>query len=203
MSFRCFTLLAICLSLPYPAHPKDKQKVLLPDFVLKAETVYVTIDPDAGEPISNPSANSTARNDVESALQKWGRFRLTNDQLNADLIISVRKGQGPADGGVIKGGPVDDRPVILQPQTGGIRIGVEQGRPPGRRDTDSGPRMGTQKAPPEDLFEVYQGRMDSPLDSSPVWRYAAKDALRSPTVPAVDRFRTAIAEAEKQGKTTP
>lgn len=200
MSFRCVPLLAICLSLLSPAHGKDKPKVLLPDFLLKAETVYVAIDPDAGEPVSNPSANSTARNDVEIALQKWGRFRLTNDMLNADLIISIRKGQKPTEGGVIKGGPVDDRPVIIQPQGGDVRIGIERGTPPGRRGSNSGPHMGTQVAPQEDMFEVYQGKMDSPLDSSPVWRYAAKDGLRPPTVPAIERFRTAIAEAEKQKK---
>ncbi len=32
----------------------------------------------------------------------------------------------------------------------------------------------------------------------PVWRYTAKNALQSPSVPAVDEFKKAITEAEKQ-----
>jgi hypothetical protein len=39
---------------------------------------------------------------------------------------------------------------------------------------------------------------DSPLDSPAVWRYTAKDALESPDVPAVEVFRKAIADTEKQ-----
>jgi len=31
-----------------------------------------------------------------------------------------------------------------------------------------------------------------------VWRYVGKDGLRSPGVPAVDEFRKAVVEAEKQ-----
>ncbi|HXZ81370.1 MAG TPA: hypothetical protein VEG30_15685 [Terriglobales bacterium] len=43
--------------------------------------------------------------------------------------------------------------------------------------------------------------MQYPLDSPPAWRYTAKDALRSPSVPAVAKFRKAIEDAEKhQGK---
>jgi hypothetical protein len=38
----------------------------------------------------------------------------------------------------------------------------------------------------------------SPLDAPAVWRYSGKDALEAPTVPAVEAFRSAIAESEKQ-----
>jgi len=40
-------------------------------------------------------------------------------------------------------------------------------------------------------------RVEYPLDSSPVWRYMAKDALRPPQVRGVDEFRKALIEAEK------
>jgi hypothetical protein len=54
------------------------------------------------------------------------------------------------------------------------------------------------------MFVVYRGTGGStdpnwsPLDASPVWRYSSKDALASPSVPAVEVFRKLIAESEKQ-----
>jgi hypothetical protein len=49
-----------------------------------------------------------------------------------------------------------------------------------------------------DMFAVYRGGRDAPLDYSAVWRYTAKNALRSPDVPAVEEFKKVIAEAEKE-----
>jgi len=57
--------------------------------------------------------------------------------------------------------------------------------------------LGTEVGPSQDTFAVYRGKVEYPLDSSPVWRYIAKNSLRSPAVPAVDEFRKAIADAEK------
>ena len=65
-----------------------------------------------------------------------------------------------------------------------------------------GPHIGNEVGPSEDSFEVYQGQVQHPLDSSPGWRYIAKDGLRAPKVTAVEEFRKAIAEAEKP-KTPP
>jgi len=44
---------------------------------------------------------------------------------------------------------------------------------------------------------VYRGGISDPLNSSPVWRYMAKDCLRAPKVNAVEEFRKAIVAAEK------
>ncbi len=52
--------------------------------------------------------------------------------------------------------------------------------------------------PSQDMLAVYLGKRDNATDSPAVWRYEAKDALRSPGVPAVDEFKKAITEAEKQ-----
>src|ERR1700757_936639 len=71
---------------------KNKKKQVLPDYVLKAQTVVVVIHPDAGEPLKNPTANRTAQDDVEKALMKWGRFKLVMDARTADLVVAVRKG---------------------------------------------------------------------------------------------------------------
>jgi len=40
----------------------------------------------------------------------------------------------------------------------------------------------------EDSFAVYDGTVESPLNRAPLWRYVAKNGLRSPDVPAVESF---------------
>jgi len=57
--------------------------------------------------------------------------------------------------------------------------------------------MSNEVGPSDDMFAVYRGSEQYPLDSPPVWRYIAKDCLREPKVAAVEEFRKAIAEAEK------
>ena len=54
------------------ASAKKKVKAYLPDYVLKAQSVFVVILPDAGEPIDDPSANRKAQEEVEKAFMKWG-----------------------------------------------------------------------------------------------------------------------------------
>ncbi|MFI5223244.1 MAG: hypothetical protein ACHQX3_03200 [Nitrospirales bacterium] len=189
------------------AHAKDKKKQVLPDYVLKAETVLVVIRPDAGEPVSNPTANRTAQESVEKALMKWGRFRLVMDAQTADLVIAVRKGH--AGGPTITNSPTDDRPVIVQPSGGDIRVGGQEGRPPdltnpGRGGSaDRGPRMGNEIGSSEDTFELYRGGVEYPLDAPPVWRYTAKDALKGPQVTAVEQFQKVLSESEKQQQKKP
>jgi hypothetical protein len=179
-----------------------KDKAVLPADVLRAYTVLVVIEPDAGEPLTNPGANSNAREDVERAITKWGRFKLVVDAQTADLIIAVRKGSGRAVTPTLSGGRVDDRPIVLQPgQRGDIRIGGQQGRPPDLSQTtgrseDTQPRVQTEVGSSEDMLAVYRGRIEYPLNSPAVWRYMGKEALRPP-VQALDEFRKALIEAEK------
>ena len=210
---RRFALLPLVFLLVLSANAKEKDKAILAADVLKAETVLVVIMPAAGEPLADPTANRKAQEDVEKALMKWGRFRLATESLTADLVIAVRKGTKQAVTPVIRGGPVDSRPVILEPAGGNTRVGAQRGRPPdltqnGSSTKDPGPSVGAEVGPSEDTLEVYRGRTDYPMDSSPVWRYIAKDSLNSPAVPAVDEFRKAItaslkAQAQKQQKKQP
>jgi len=184
------------------ANAKEKDKAILSADVLKAETVLVVIMPAAGEPLADPTANRKAQEEVEKALMKWGRFRLATESLTADLVIAVRKGTKQAVTPVISGGPVDTCPVILEPTGGSTRVGAQRGRPPdltqsGSSTKDAGPRVGAEVGPTEDTFEVYRGRTLYPLDSSPVWRYMAKDSLNPPAVQAVEEFRKVIAASMK------
>jgi hypothetical protein len=212
MTARPCSLVLIAILLAAPAMAKDKKKSTLPDYVLRATTVRVVIMPDSGEPVDHPMANSTARDDVEKALMQWGRLRPVLDGQESDLVIAVRTGSARMMQPTIKGGGIDNRPGVVQPTDGGIRVGVQQGTPPPPNDPSMGPQNGPQSpqnrpqngprisnevGPTEDVFEVYRGGVADPLDSSPVWRYIAKDCLRAPGVSAVEQFRKAIAEAEE------
>jgi len=181
---------------------KNKKKQTLPDAVLDAHTVYVVLEPDAGEPVANPTSNRTALENVEKAISTWGRFQLSMEPETADLVLAVRKGH--AFGPTIQNSPTDNRPVIFQPNDGGIRIGGQQGHPPGTTDPgipeDCGPHLGNSGGSADDSLAVYLGRIDDPLDSAPVWRYVNKNALNAPQVTAVEKFRKAIEESEKQRK---
>jgi hypothetical protein len=53
------------------------------------------------------------------------------------------------------------------------------------------------------MFEVYLGGIKDPLDAPPIWRYTAKNALDGPQVVAVEQFRKAIEESEKQRQQKP
>lgn len=208
MSIRIRLSLTVVLLLTAVTVSTGKKKNLLPATVLKARTVLVLVDPDAGITATDPAANKTARDDVEKAIMKWGRFLPVLDGQNPDLVIVVRKGQGKFVQPTIGGVPNDnDRPVVLQPTDNGIRLGGQRGRPPDATQSappDTGPpHPKLEGGPPEDMFVLYAGGVDHPLDRSPLWRYIAKDALRSPDVPAVAEFRKLLEETQKQQKSKP
>ena len=203
MSSRLSALLCLIL-LTSPSFAKDKKKSTLPAFVLNAQTVAVIVNPGSEVPLGSPGENVSAQSDVERALSKWGRFHVAMSPAGADLVISVRKGRGVSP--TITGGDPNHRPVIFDPNSGDTRIGVQTGKPPRTGTTypdDPAPRPGMEVGPTEDLFEVYDGRLREPLDGPLLWRYMGKNALRPPTVSAVEQFRKAIEEAEKQQKKQP
>ncbi len=191
---------------------KDKKKPSLPADVLQAHTVLVVIDPDAGMDVQNPNANRIAQQDVENALMKWDRFSVVTDASDADLIITVRKGSGKIAQQTIGGIPNNNRPGGASgPITGpGGRIGGSRQGAPGDIGDPSDPQSDPQSSPSspqpqmevgrsQDTFVVYRGNSkDDPLDTPPVWRHTAKDALQSPGVPAVDMFRKLVEDTEKQ-----
>lgn len=198
-----FLLLGCCLMAP----AKDKKKAVLPNDVLEARTALVVIDPQAGVPLDSPNANVKARDSVEKALMNWGRFSLVSDVSTADLVISIRKGNGKVAQPTIGGVPTNDRPGIYQPTDSGGRVGLSRGTPPMAGDPTGAP--GRSPSPQievgdgQDIFAVYRGRRDNALDGTAVWQYRDKDALRTPDLPAVDAFRKAVVEAEKQRAANP
>ena len=195
----CLAALVVICAVSVTANKKNKS--VLPDVVLKAQTVCVLIQPNARELMSDPNANLKTQQEVEKALMKWGRLRLVSDVQTADLVIAVQKGTGKAADATVGGGPVDDRPVIVEGTDGAIRVGGHQGTPPPSTQypgAETGrPSEGTQIGGSDDRLAVYLGAAEYPLDRAPIWNYSGKDALKAPDVKAVEEFRKAIAEAEK------
>jgi hypothetical protein len=191
---------------------KDNDKTSLPDFVLKAQTVMVIVDPSSGTSLVDPTGNRVAQDDVEKAIMKWGRFKLVMTATEADLVLVVRKGSGKTVTPTIDGPSQNGRPVIIQPTPGDIRIGAQKGNPQDGVSTGTEPNgrnvsPKTETGTADDMFAVYRGTPilshESPLDGPPVWRYIKKNALRTPDVRAVDEFRKVIENAEKQRKGKP
>lgn len=199
---RAFAFLTLMLVVAILAFGNEKKKPVLPVAVVNSRTVVVLIDPDAGVSTSAPLENKTALEDVEKALEKWGRLNPVMSGMPADFVIVIRKGNGKPVQPTIHGGPSpNDRPVVIQPNDTGIRIGGQKGRPPSDTQTDpqtSGTGPGVAVGASEDSFVVYDGTVESPLDRAPIWRYVSKNALHSPDVPAVDEFRKIFTETEKQ-----
>jgi hypothetical protein len=197
------TVIALAIAAFSVASAKKKDKVVLPAFVLKAQTVLVVILPDSGEPLNDITANRKAQEEVEKAFMKWGRYRLALDADQADLVVGIRKGTGKVANPTISGGPVDSRPGTIETTDNQIRIAVQQGHPPDVSDpTGTNPpndrvHPGMQAGGTDDTLQVFQGGVQYPLDNPPVWRLTAKDGLKPPTVLAVEQFRKAVEESEK------
>ncbi|HKO20356.1 MAG TPA: hypothetical protein VJU82_15875 [Acidobacteriaceae bacterium] len=198
-------VLAVALSAMAPAFAKDDAP-LMPPYILRARTVAVVIDTAAGVSVRDPNANQTARKDVETALLNWGRFEPVMSVQGADLVILIRKGsKGPADV-AIADSRQNRRGGVVEPLDDGIAVGVQRGPsgPQGSgRSTVPAPQGPAETRPvaqtgtPGDVFQVFDGKTDDPLNGVPGWQYVKKDGLHSHDVPAVAAFRKAIDEAEK------
>ncbi len=200
MQKRAIVVFAVGILLSVSGFAKDKKKNILPAYVLTARTVTVIIDPTAGISVEDPRANEIAQQDVEAAVLNWGRFTPVMNGQGADLIIVVRKGHGRLVEPTIGNPRQNDQAGSIVPFDNGASIGAQQGRPGGQQNPGAGenvPHPQTEIGSTDDSFVVYRGDVSDPLNSVPAWRYVASDALQSPSVPAVDRFRKAIADAEK------
>jgi hypothetical protein len=214
MQKRTIALLAVALLMATTGFAKDKKKSVLPAYVLTARTVAVIIDPAAGVSVDDPLANRVAQKDVETAILNWGRFQTLMSGQEPDLIIVVRKGSGRVARPTISDPRQNDNAGSITPFDNGAAIGVQHGRPVDPQSgrpadpqssgpADQTPHPQAQIGSSDDSFAVYQGNVDKPLDAPPAWRYVASDALQPHSVPAVEKFRKAIADAEKAASKGP
>jgi hypothetical protein len=195
-------LLVAAGALAKGAFAKNKNDKVLPDYILRAHTVAVMIDPSAGVSVDDPRANQVAQKDVETALLNWGRFMPVISAQGADLIIVIRKGHGRMVDDTISAPPQDNnRPGVINPMDRGISAGVQHGTQSGMPGSGlpdaSSARPQMEVGAVDDSFVVYNGDSKDPLNAPMGWRYSAKDGLRSHNVPAVEEFRKAVAAAEK------
>jgi hypothetical protein len=190
------------------AKSKDKDK--LPVYILTAHTVTVMIDPSAGMDPTDPRANEIARKDVETALVKWGRYTPVIGVQGADIIVVIRKGHQHLVDETISNPGQNNRPGMATPTDNGntTSVGGQQGRINpniGNNNPYAGmsqaqaqvPHPQMEIGPEADSFRVLEGNTERPFDGVPGWKYLSQDALRSPSVPAVEEFRKAVAAAEK------
>lgn len=196
-----------CLWLSVTSAIAKKDKPILPAYILQARTVAVVVDSQAGISLQDPYANQTAQKDVEAAIAKWGRFNTVQSATQADLIIVVRKGHEQPVEETLPSPRQNGRAGSLAPPDGSVGIGAQRGTqqplsadnssmndPTGARATHPQLEVGGQ----DDFFEVYEGNVERPLDGPAGWKWVRKNGLHTHDVPAVDEFRKAIADAEKQ-----
>jgi hypothetical protein len=139
MSVRVPIAFLVLLLLVPQSSAKNKKKQVLPEYVLRAQTVAVVIRPETGEPLTSPNANRTAQTNVENALTKWGRFKVISNAQAADLIIAVQTGH--VYGPTIRNSPADRR--APNDQIGDIPDANQQGPSPDL--TNPGPSTATDR----------------------------------------------------------
>jgi hypothetical protein len=208
-----FLMMSLLMAVPPLA--KGKGDKALPPYILQARTVAVVVDPLAGIDPEDPRANQVAQKDVETALLNWGRFQPVIGTTGADLIIVIRKGHGRLVDTTISDPRQNDRAGVINPTDNGIGVGAQRGSQaplggpdgsgrypqgqslPGQSPQPQTPQPQMEIGGADDSFVVFDGKTAKPLDSSPGWRYMARDGLRSHNVPAVDEFKKAVAAADK------
>jgi len=155
---------------------KDKKKVKtpVPALVTQAQYVYLTTYDGPETSFGVTPADRQALNTVHDAIRKWGKYKITLRQQDADLILLVRAGR------------------TLDARVGG---GVHAGS--GRDTTATGPnaRVELSSSGLEDEFAVYQRATG--LNSAPLWRGLMADGLQGPAPALVQKLRTAVEETEK------
>jgi hypothetical protein len=213
MRHRGYALAFVLFVFSLCAVAKDKKKLPpLPADILQAKTALVIVDPGAGVDAADPSANRLARVNVEQALSQWGRLTPVMEGFTADIVIVVRKGNGKLMQPTIGGTSANGIPPVgigstATPDASTTNAGVRWGRTGSPNDpSNTGSQPGSaqpqiEAGQAQDSFVVYRGDKDnpksSPLDAPAVWRFMGKNALDTPSVPAVGEFRKAIAGSEK------
>jgi hypothetical protein len=173
-------LLAVLVLLPVLAFAQSqgKKKHSVPAVFNNARYVWVeSTDGDIFTPGLLP-ADRNAIVDVQNALRDWGRYALTPDRANAELIFIVRTGR------------------IAEGQVGGS-VGAPNSGPmgnpnPGQQQhpMGTGVMVGGEVGPADDLLKVVMTNSES--RGIQVWMRTEEGGLASPSVPLLQQLKTAV-----------
>jgi hypothetical protein len=158
------------------AQSQGKKKHSVPAVFNTARYVYVeSMDGDIFTPGLLP-ADRHAIIDVQNALRDWGRYVLTPDRGDAELIFVVRTGR-EAEGNI--GGTVSG------PNSGPLGNPGQQQHPGGR-----GVLFGGEVGPADDLLKVVMG--NDANRGIQVWLRSEDGGLASPDVPLLRQLKAAV-----------
>jgi hypothetical protein len=160
------------------AQNQGKKKHSVPAVFNTARYVWVeSMDGDLFTPGLLP-ADRNAIVDVQNALRDWGRYVLTADRSNAELIFVVRTGR------------------IAEAKVGGS-VGTPNSGPlgnpnPGQQQhpTGTGVMLGGEAGPPDDLLKVVMTNSEGP--GNQVWLRTEEDGLASPGIPLFHQLKAAV-----------
>ena len=65
-------------------------------------------------------------------------------------------------------------------------------------DPHSGAHVEESTGLKNDTLDVYRGGPEYVFETAPVWHYSAKNSLKAPDVRAVEEFRKAVENSERQ-----
>lgn len=144
----------------------------LPKLVVHAK--YVLVTTYAGDDLTNYKVMPDDRQavvDVQNAIKKWGRYALTYDAKNADLILLVRKGH-----------TVESQP--------GLQIGAGSATNP-----SIGAVAPTDIGDSRDMLALYDAA--DGINSAPLWRDLMNAGLDPPQMRLVGELISAVDKAAK------
>jgi hypothetical protein len=169
-----------------PALVLAQKKAKIPALFDRARFVYVeAMSGDEFKP-GVYSEDRRAIEDVRNALETWGRYELTTQRSQADLVFLVRKGRlasANLGGGASAGSDPQASPFPGQRQSGQAAGRIPQ--------AGGGIETGAEAGPPDDLLEVCTLGSDGKL-SSPIWYRMQEDGLASPRVPLFAWLKSAV-----------
>lgn len=220
-------LVVLLLSAAVATAPaKTKKKAELPQLFCQARWVYVETyegDPDGPWMAQQYPLDYNAAEGVRNRVQQWGRYRLTYQAEQADLVMVVWKAR--PEGNRLPGQPTQVPPMSGPGQAPGTgpgtgpnigstgpnmgpgtvpTIGQSPGNPQGRTGTvpgggpdGGGVWNGGQGAgvwPTKDQLAVYAGQSDAELQT-PLWKKSEKEGLDEPDMTLFGKLADAVDDA--------
>ncbi len=180
------TLAGMVFAVPGLGKPKQS-KPDLPKFFDTSRYVFVEAAEEDSDRLTPLGEEQRAIIDVESALRGWGRYTLTINRDEAELVFVVhRAAQTNSNIPVVVGGgpPISGR----NPRPSDPTNDPSQGGPVG------GAGLGREIGSPDDQLSVYlvntSGRLGARL-----WQQEQKNGLKGPQIVLFERLKKAVDEA--------